>query len=1101
MSQPAGTDLLFLLLGQPQWRLGSAGGLLPGKFAALVAYLAAQGRQPSEQLARLLWPGDLQRGLDSLRQHEYRLRKTTGHRIFDHGETVALLDGIACDLNEHPAGWPLQRLLAPAEFLAGWAAEGVSPPFASWLAEQRRRWRGLIADALCERAAALEADARSAEALPLCERAAELAPWSEAAWRLCMRLRWRHNDHAAALAAFARLEEQLRHHGAQPSAETMALRDAVRAGTRATRPAVRSVPPALLRPPQLIGREAAWAAMARAWAGGRAFLLYGAAGIGKSRLLADFLQAQQDPGPGGAALVVEGRPGEEGWPYAVLTALLRAALRRLPQSVVATVAPPLAVLLEPSGAHGAVEQPVLWRAAESLLAAAADAGLQVVAVDDLQFADLASLEALRWLAAGELRQRLRFGWASRLLEAGARQTLVDDWLSDSQRPERIELTPWTATDLSTLLDSLQLDLPVSAAALAEHAGGQPFLTLETLKDIALDTARDPALPLPATVAPLLERRVRSVPAHALPLLGLAAVFGADATLERAAAALACPVGDVVAQQELLEAAGIARGPRLAHELLRQAALAALPAAERRQRHAQVAAVLAAETQVPPARVATHWAAAQRWPEAGAAFHAAGLAARDAGRLAEQEALLAQSAQAWALAGDRGGEFDALAAAIESIMVRQGPVAVQARLPRLHELADDGERRARVAMLEAEVRLNGFRDPAALAAAEAAAALAAPYPALLGDAQAHLAVALAQVGRFDDALAALERAAAALADPRHLRKVLGLRVYVLYEAGRIGQAVAASEAVLQAAEAVGDHAVAGQVQGNLATLVMLSGEPARAVANARAARERHRDMGSGINSVLAGMTLVTLGSALTACGSFTEAGEVLDEAVRTLGPEAPPPARAKALIAAARLWLLLGEPARAVAALPEAEPAWPAPMLIQWHAVRARAAALAGHPAAPHAERVREVQAAHLDAPLMQSPWLDWAGHAEPREAALRMRTAAEQYAAAGMPGTECSALLCVVNALIELGDAAGAAALAARLRPRIVHGLHPTSYVPEAWLTLARAFETAGDAAAGAGCRREGRQWIEQVALPQVPAAWQPGFLRRNPVNAALLHG
>ena len=107
------------LLGSPGWRCASVSGRLEGKFAPLVARVVVAGRQPRDALARLLWPGDLRRANDNLRQHVRRLRAATGHDVLVQGESVSAAAGVECDVWGRPLDWPAETLLQCGEFLAG----------------------------------------------------------------------------------------------------------------------------------------------------------------------------------------------------------------------------------------------------------------------------------------------------------------------------------------------------------------------------------------------------------------------------------------------------------------------------------------------------------------------------------------------------------------------------------------------------------------------------------------------------------------------------------------------------------------------------------------------------------------------------------------------------------------------------------------------------------------------------------------------------------------------------------------------------------------------------------------------------------------------
>ncbi len=1088
------------LMGRPAWRCGEHSGWLGGKHAALVGYVAVVGPVPRDVLSQLLWPGDAALANDSLRHHVQRLRSVSGHRLLEQGAAVALARGVHCDLHEPLASRSLAELLAGGDFLAGLDM----PPlrrFMGWLGEQRALRRAAVADALSEHATRCAEEGRFAEGLAAVDQALLRSPASEAAWRARMRLRYQMGERDAALRAYADFEHLLRSRpGAAPDAQTVdVLRliesaDGVRTASRA------AVLDSLQRPPRLVGRDAAWVAMDDAWAAARPFLLRGEAGIGKSRLLNDYLA-----GRAGVALA-ECRPGDSHSPYAVLTVLLRRVTESFPADAADAVRDELGRLMPEFGRAAAdidANEHRLWRAVESLLGATLAQGLRVVAIDDLQFADLASVQALRWLAGGTALRGLRFAFAVRPMADGPLRHLLRDWLTDSRRPEPVEIEAWSADDLALLLDSLVLPatavLP-SPRRLFQRAGGHPFFTLEILKAVLLQKEVE----VPAAALPLLELRLQSVPPRAQPMLELAAVMNTELTPRRAALALGEDAATVVVWLSDLQAAGILRGDAFAHDLLRNAALTRLQPAQHAHWHARAAAALEQEPGVAPARVGEHHAAAGQWLDAARCFMTAARAARDSGRLEEQLDLLDRAASASASAADRLGEFDALQAALEVTLARFGPGRANACLPRLRELATTLDQRARLAIAEADLRVHRFDDRSALSAASAALALAEGQDHLLADAWTVYGMALAQSARFDDAVAAHDKAAIAAeraGQERQRRHVANNLVYVQYEAGRVGDAIVAAGDAIARAELAGDIAVAGQTQGNLAMLLLLAGNPAASIAPARQARLRHREIGSGADSVLAGMTLVALGSALSFCGQFGEALDVLGEAAQSLGEASPVPVRAKANLALAHLWLLLGCSDEARAAIPAHADDWPPPMRVQWHWTCARIAAMEGLEPGPHLASMGRIQADHWNAPLMQSAWLEWSQQGDAAAVAAQMQRVRALYLAGGMAGTARTAALRSVDRLLEVqtpAAAAEAAALAQDVRAGIGDGLHACTYMPAAWAILARAALRNADARDHDACLDAARHWVLNVALPHVPAALKPRFLAVNPVNRAL---
>lgn len=1103
MSPGAAQWLRIQLLGRPGWRTDLAEAPLSSKFAALVAVVAVGGRQARDTVARQLWPGDLAHARDNLRQHVMRLRRATGHAVFVQDESIELAAGVDCDVFGSPTAWSLPQLLADQPFLAGMAYPELHT-LKVWIEQQRERWQSRIAEALVQRSIGLESTEEPGKALALVARATELAPWLESAWRASMRLHYLAADHAAAARAFTQLKAQLALVHALPSAQTLALwRTIERGGAAPVRPTL--IPASLLRPPVLVGRERPWAAMQGAWQTRRPFLLRGEAGIGKTRVLLDFLRQE------GSAVVVTGRKGDEHAPYSTLGTLLRALIDQQGLVPEPWVRRELTRLLPEQGAppHAPpAEQIGLWRAVDALLRQAADSGVRSIALDDLHFADVASLEAWRWLSAGASAQVLQFAFATRPLTEGPLQTLVQDWLTDSARPQLVDLQPLTADDLARLVETLDLahgPARVAVDALYAHAGGQPYLVLETLKELALQPGNTPwsTLPTPSSAAPLLQRRVLAVPAFAQPLLRLTAVLGVD--VHRASTALDRTAAESMAMAAALEAHGVLRDGQFVHELMRSAVLDSLVPEELHHWHAVAAATLARDARVPRASIGHHWAVAQRWPEAALAYRAAGHRARDAGRLPESQQLFEQAATCSRRADDRAAEFEAVLDNFDANCDRLSPAESAQLVGRLAALAREPEQQARVAIADSHVAITRFdRGPALLDKAARAVALAGAFVHLRGDALNLQGMALVQMGRHEEAIEACRQAvdlAQALGQLRKAQERRSDLVYVFYEAGRIGDAITQCRTLLEDFEAAGDAASAGQVEGNLATLVLLAGQPAVALPIAQRARQRLLDMQADTSNPLVMLNAAALGSALVYAGRFAEALDLLSAAHR-LGADAPAPTRIKVQLALSHLWLLLGNAQQALATLGPDDTPWPEAIRTQLCWARARAAVIDRQP--PHAAMapVGPMRLEHWQAPLSQSPWLEWSRQGDPADVAQQMAQVQGLYEVAGMPGAARTAALRRIHRLNELDDALAvetAVALARTLRPTLGDGLHVSTYLPEAWQILAQALARAGDVPGATACLDDARCWIRDVALPNVPAEWRDSFLRSNPVNRVLL--
>src|SRR5262249_21621543 len=157
------------------------------------------------------------------------------------------------------------------------------------------------------------------------------------AHRRVMRLHYLRGDRAAAQAAYHRCADVLRRElGARPSAETEALLQQIE--TAAPPQAARApLPVTVLRPPRLVGRESESGALAAAWREGQLVLVIGEAGMGKSRLLAEFI----DPTTVSAAA----RPGDTAVPFAAAARLLRAVIAQHPAAAPPAIRGQLAALL------------------------------------------------------------------------------------------------------------------------------------------------------------------------------------------------------------------------------------------------------------------------------------------------------------------------------------------------------------------------------------------------------------------------------------------------------------------------------------------------------------------------------------------------------------------------------------------------------------------------------------------------------------------------------------------------------------------------------------------------------------------------------------
>ncbi len=213
---------------------------------------------------------------------------------------------------------------------------GEEAPFDAWVRQAQQQWLVRV-QLLCKRLSSWqEAAGELEQARATLTRWLALDPLAEEAYRRLMRVQLALGDASAALQVYAtcraRLAEALR---VQPSAETLALAQQIRASAAASREstparpaAMESGPPSELVAP-LVGRAAALRHLVGTFQqarGGqpRAVLLVGEAGLGKTRLASEFVAWARAQG----AEVLRGHALEMGGrlPYQPLVEALRERL-------------------------------------------------------------------------------------------------------------------------------------------------------------------------------------------------------------------------------------------------------------------------------------------------------------------------------------------------------------------------------------------------------------------------------------------------------------------------------------------------------------------------------------------------------------------------------------------------------------------------------------------------------------------------------------------------------------------------------------------------------------------------------------------------------
>ena len=934
---------------------------LAAREAALLARLWLDGPCTRAAMAGFLWPqADERRARANLRQTLLRLRRDLGPVLSEADGQLALAAGVAPE----PAADAAGPLLGPLEF-------DDAPALAEWLAERRARTqRDRLREGLHAAQQALQAG-RTGEALAAADAVLAADAAVEEAHRIRMQVFLARGDRAAAIGAWDDCREALRRaFGIQPSAATHALGRAAMAGeglaaADAGPGAGHDVPP---EAGAFVGRAAALARVREALAAGHAVIVVGAGGLGKSRLL------REGVADGHASRTLGARPGDEQLP-GVLVARRRAALQgqpgaaawaeeRLRRELAGFL--PEAEGAAPAPAASALDHRRRIAAFVALLRRLRAAGLRQLVIDDLQWADALSLEALAAALGDWLAEPAALPLPLLACRSGAERPAVLrllETLQASGRCVRVELAPLTPADLLRWLQQRPPVAPEHVPALAEalHArvGGNPAFVHDALRALhrrgGAPWQPGEPLPLPANLVDSVRARLAALPASSLQLAQLAAVAGTDFSLGLAAAVCGCAPLALAGDFARLEEAEVLTAGGFVHDLVAEAVAASLPASLRGPLHALVAEHLQARGGGAARQAHPQRPPGDRGPPADAFQQAAREARRrwrmvDAAEAFEAEAALCDGAAArprrlrawrdaahsWLNQGDTARATQALKAAAAE---------AQDELDRLH-----------VREVACTLHLNSG-DYAALAVEATALAQALlPFEAALDDAEltntllgvASAAPYVAEPGALLQAIDSLQhRGTGAPRLAARIELAAGMVLNWMGWPARARERLLRGEALARAHGLDGERVNLGN---QLARCDEGQGDLPAAVRRCQQTERLARELGVGTGFEadlvnLRGLYEARLGHAEAARAAF-------DEARRRLGPQGRPTSYMQLREARALAWLGHADEAtramQALAAAPGAPARGPFVAYLCW--TQAVLAQVAGGDAAPWLDR-------------------------------------------------------------------------------------------------------------------------------------------------------
>ncbi|MEO8806349.1 MAG: AAA family ATPase [Burkholderiaceae bacterium] len=860
-------------------------------------------------------------------------------------------------------------------------------------------------------------------------------------------------------------------------------------------------PVAVLRPPRLVGRESEWLALTLAHQRAVPVLVLGEPGIGKSRLLGDFCEAS------GISLKIAARPGDDRVPYTLMSRLLREVW------AAAAAAPPwdswvsheLARIVPEIGpaATGRVDLLRLRRAIESALAGYTARG---VLLDDLQFADDASLELLPALVAAAHSPWWLLG--SRRSEL---PQPIRTWLdgADTGAVVSIELPPFGRAAVADLLESLDLPRfapPEWAERLYRHTGGHPLFLLETLMALGQSERAQGAapgeLPLPRNASAMIERRLAALSPTALKLSRIAALAGVDFSVDLAAQILDVHPIELTEPWRELEAALVMQGWSFAHDMVQESARAGVPAPVRCWLHERIAQVLSrAESEVAPARLAHHWREGGQHLRAADCFHRAAAAVRAIGRVADECRLLRSAAESFGLAGAQQREFDVLIELVVATREAQGTAhALLVAAELAAKSTNDGQRA--VAFKETGVcHLHAMQYGLAASALAQAIECAQAAADTENENHARYLLALARVhtdGAAQSAktLVALLPWAEAHADESFRNCYLADMAIMLDQSDQRRQAVPLFERAIKFFDQ-------GSDPSNLAAAHTMLGRCLQALGQAHEAAQ-HGELALRARSVLSegaggqGIEALNLGRSLCELGRYAEVLDLLQpENDRLVIEGVLVPAAAMRLVMA-RVHFHLAQDARALQLLDD----MPEPLAFNLRAMLLWTRSLGARSTLERQTLLDQALAcfAENDQPSVRLPIaLDQVSGLEGEAALQRCQALVDECVDRELLA---AAMLGRVR-LLGMRHVRGRLGPAHELAASLVDGLpgsHPVNvYIPELYVLCRRAAFDAGDLALAQRCLDSAVEWIKTRALPNVPEPFRDSFLHRNAVNRELL--
>jgi predicted ATPase/DNA-binding SARP family transcriptional activator len=634
------SSLQIRLLGKVEVERGGERLTLPGrKTQALLVYLIAQNGPHSRRKLYDLFCANAEDPAAALRWHLSRLRHALGPDLLlaeeDRLRFNPLTGEVDCVefervFDTHLIGQKTEALAAALDLYRDELAAGLnyadSTEFELWLLTERTRLHACYERGLQELIARYIAVGSYEPAIQRSRQLVRANPLLEQAHAHLIWLYARTGQLQAALQQFETCREILKRELAvEPTPGLGALYEDVRTGKLNPTFPVAGLPapqtPDLRQTIHLAGRAAELERLDRAWqesrqGRGEVVLVQAEAGGGKTYLIHEFARHAPEAHFMLGPCYESTRP----LPYRPWIELLEARLSELSDAAIRELSPfclqqlhrlvpSLAGRLKLRTAAppppGSDDTERLFAAIHEFLFRPGEARPGLIFIDDLQWADRASLQLFHFLARRVREACVLLIGAYRSEEvdpASALQTVLADL--GRLYPQELALPPLTQAAISDLIGRHWSNLPFADAGsvsqiLARATGGNPLFITEVLRELSHMRTLPEVLPVPRTVQDLIGRRLRLLPERTRQVIEAIAVFNAPITVSQAQRVSAR------AEEEITEAVDLSLRARLlllqpnaqplryefSHDLVRVAVLNQMTAVRRRSLHRRVAAML------------------------------------------------------------------------------------------------------------------------------------------------------------------------------------------------------------------------------------------------------------------------------------------------------------------------------------------------------------------------------------------------------------------------------------------------------------------------------------------------------------------------------